>query len=107
MSQDLVSLNSEHSCNPESSAENPRNRVCVGVFNLNLETEQETFREKHTVDMKRVSRILTFMPMMMLSHPSAMGACENAETGAATNEGSANWESQQYVWVRSWLDFCI
>ena len=51
--------------------------------------------------------MLTFMPIMMLSHPSAMGACENAETGAATNEGSANWESQQYVWVRSWLDFCI
>ena len=51
------------------------------------------------VKTKRATNVLisakTFMPMMMLSHPSAMGAWENAETGAATNEGSASWESQQ------------
>ena len=56
MSQDLVSLNSEHSCNPESSAENPRNRVCVGVFNLNLWTEniQEDAHGGHKTGVKDV-----------------------------------------------------
>ena len=46
MSQDLVTLNAEDSCNPESSAEYPRNRVCIGIFHLNLWARKYSFREK-------------------------------------------------------------
>ena len=35
-SKDLVSLDAEDSCNPESSAENARDRVGVRIFHLNL-----------------------------------------------------------------------